>query len=205
MAPWSVWAWVVFYALFMAYALNEHGGFLFVDSANLVVHEGGHLLFGWLGQTLGMWGGTILQWAGAAATGRIFFLRATTGGNCVLPIFLFRELALHSDVYGGCASHDSSLGDGGRSGHGRARLALDLFESGPAAIRHDDCGRDPSAWVVWDGWRGGVVCRGGDARAKIFNRRVRLRKAAEMTLGDEMPQPWVRPVQPVKSAEPSAS
>jgi hypothetical protein len=44
--------WLVFYLAFMAYAFSAHGGFLFIDRANLVVHEGGHNLFGWFGRTL---------------------------------------------------------------------------------------------------------------------------------------------------------
>ena len=60
--PWkpvsraAVIAWLIFYGGFLAYAFAEHGGFLFIDSANLVVHEGGHNLFGWFGATLGLWG-----------------------------------------------------------------------------------------------------------------------------------------------------
>jgi len=45
-------AWVIFYLGFMFYAFSAHGGFLFIDSANLVVHEGGHNLFSWFGPTL---------------------------------------------------------------------------------------------------------------------------------------------------------
>lgn len=30
-----------------------------IDGANFVIHESGHSLFGWLGQTLGMLGGTL--------------------------------------------------------------------------------------------------------------------------------------------------
>src|SRR5262249_53443131 len=55
--------WVAFYAVFPLYAFSQRGGFLFIDSANLIVHEGGHLLFGWFGTTIGIWGGTILQWS----------------------------------------------------------------------------------------------------------------------------------------------
>src|SRR5579864_1313078 len=55
-------AWLIFYAAFLVYAFSAHGGFLFIDSANLIVHEGGHNLFGWFGPTLGLWGGTLLQW-----------------------------------------------------------------------------------------------------------------------------------------------
>ena len=46
-------AWLAFYAAFLVYGFSAHGGFLFIDNANLVVHEGGHNLFGWLGPTLG--------------------------------------------------------------------------------------------------------------------------------------------------------
>jgi hypothetical protein len=60
---WAVGAWLVFYAWFLAYAFRMHGAYLFIDSANLVVHEGGHMLFSWFGATLCLWGGTILQWA----------------------------------------------------------------------------------------------------------------------------------------------
>ena len=59
---WAGAVWIAFYALFAIYAFSQHGGFLFIDSANLVVHEGGHNLFGWFGPTLGLWGGTVLQW-----------------------------------------------------------------------------------------------------------------------------------------------
>ena len=53
--------WLVFYLVFLIYALRARGGFLLIDHVNLVIHEGGHLLFGWLGATLGLWGGTLLE------------------------------------------------------------------------------------------------------------------------------------------------
>lgn len=59
---WAIVVWLVFYIWFLAYAFNQHGSFLFIDNANLIVHEGGHALFGWFGETLGLWGGTLLQW-----------------------------------------------------------------------------------------------------------------------------------------------
>jgi len=58
---WALAAWTACYAMFLVYALRNTDGFLFVDNANLVVHEAGHALFGWFGPTLGLWGGTILQ------------------------------------------------------------------------------------------------------------------------------------------------
>src|SRR5215467_3939306 len=65
--PWkpisrlAIAAWIIFYAWFLIYAFNAHGGGLFLDMVNLVIHEGGHNLFGWFGATLGLWGGTLLQ------------------------------------------------------------------------------------------------------------------------------------------------
>ena len=59
---WAAGACLVFFLWFLAYAFSKHGGFLFIDTANMVVHEGGHALYGWFGQTLGLWGGTLLQW-----------------------------------------------------------------------------------------------------------------------------------------------
>ncbi|HEV2350719.1 MAG TPA: hypothetical protein VG028_12830 [Terriglobia bacterium] len=53
--------WLVFYGLFLIYAARASDG-LIVDNVNLVVHESGHLLFGWLGNTTIMVaGGTLMQ------------------------------------------------------------------------------------------------------------------------------------------------
>src|ERR1700733_8304375 len=75
-------AWLAFYLGFMAYAFNAHGGFLFIDSANLVVHEGGHNLFAWFGPTLCLWGGTLLQWLGPFLLATCFFRGRPAPGFC---------------------------------------------------------------------------------------------------------------------------
>ncbi len=45
---------------FIAGGLKPCGSGL-VNSANLLFHEGGHVLFGMFGEYLGMWGGTLMQ------------------------------------------------------------------------------------------------------------------------------------------------
>lgn len=65
--------WVLVYCVFMVHAALNTSGFLFIDNANLIVHEAGHLLFGWLGETAGLWGGTILQWLVPALLAGYFF------------------------------------------------------------------------------------------------------------------------------------
>jgi hypothetical protein len=72
--------WLLFYVWFLVYAFNAHGAGLFIDNVNLIVHEGGHNLFGWFGTTLGLWGGTLLQWLVPFLLATYFFShRQTTG------------------------------------------------------------------------------------------------------------------------------
>jgi hypothetical protein len=102
--PWrpisrpAVAAWLAFYTLFLIYAFQAHGGFLFVDSANLVVHEGGHLLFGWFGQTIGLWGGTILQWLVPLLLAAYFFHQRQPAAF-VFCLFFFFENWLYTATY----------------------------------------------------------------------------------------------------------
>jgi hypothetical protein len=91
-------AWLMFYLLFLAYAFQMHGAFLFIDLANLVVHEGGHLLFGWFGQTLMIWGGTILQWAVPLALAAYFFTQRQTAAFAFC-LFFFFENWLYTATY----------------------------------------------------------------------------------------------------------
>jgi hypothetical protein len=91
-------AWLVFYAAFLAYAFNAHGGFLFIDMANLIVHEGGHNLFGWFGPTLGLWGGTLLQWLVPFLLATYFFTQRETAGF-VFCLFFFFENWLYTATY----------------------------------------------------------------------------------------------------------
>jgi len=91
-------AWVLFYAAFLLYALAAHGGFLFIDTANLIVHEGGHNLFGWFGPTLGLWGGTLLQWLVPLLLA-IYFSAQRQISGFVFCTFFFFENWLYTATY----------------------------------------------------------------------------------------------------------
>ena len=95
---WAVITWLVFYASFLIYAFSMHGGYLFIDSANLVVHEGGHLLFNWFGSTLGLWGGTILQWLVPLLLAAYFFHQRQPAAF-VFCMFFFFENWLYTATY----------------------------------------------------------------------------------------------------------
>jgi hypothetical protein len=91
-------AWLIFYSAFLVYAGRAHGGGLVIDMANLVVHEGGHNLFGWFGPTLGLWGGTLLQWLVPFLLAAYFFKQRETAGF-VFCTFFFFENWLYTATY----------------------------------------------------------------------------------------------------------
>src|SRR6266852_9530932 len=88
---WALGAWLIFYGWFLIYAFTQGHGYLFIDSANLVVHEAGHLLFGWLGPTLGLWGGTILQWLVPLLLAAYFFVQRQTTAFAFCMFFFFEN------------------------------------------------------------------------------------------------------------------
>ncbi len=51
--------WLAFFGLFLLYAAADDDGFLLLDYVNLIIHEAGHLFFGWFGYTAGILGGTL--------------------------------------------------------------------------------------------------------------------------------------------------
>jgi len=88
---WALGAWTTFYAAFLLYVFHNREGFLFIDMANLVVHEGGHLLFGWFGPTLGLWGGTLLQWLVPFLLAAYFFSQRQTSAFVFCSFFFFEN------------------------------------------------------------------------------------------------------------------
>jgi hypothetical protein len=55
------YAWLVFYGLLLLYLARHFAQLTLLDNLHLPIHEAGHLLFSYFGETLHLWGGTILQ------------------------------------------------------------------------------------------------------------------------------------------------
>jgi hypothetical protein len=112
--------WTAFYVVFMIYAALNTSGFLFIDNANLVVHEGGHLLFGWLGPMPGLWGGTLLQWLVPALLAMYFYTQRQMAGF-VFCLFMLFENFLYTATYMADARAQVlplvSVGDADEAGH----------------------------------------------------------------------------------------
>ena len=94
----AVIAWLIFFLGFLSYAFSKHGEFLFIDTANMVVHEGGHALFGWFGPTIGLWGGTLLQWLVPLLLAAYFF-RERQPAAFAFCLFFFFENWIYTATY----------------------------------------------------------------------------------------------------------
>jgi hypothetical protein len=85
-------AWLIVYALYLIYAARAHGWSLFMDLVFLPIHEGGHLLFGYLGnQTLAVMGGTFLQLFVPLALAVYFVFQRHATGTAFAAFFFFEN------------------------------------------------------------------------------------------------------------------
>jgi hypothetical protein len=85
-------AWLIFYAIFLIYAARAEGPGLFIDLVFLPIHEGGHLLFGFLGsETLGVAGGTFLQLFVPFALAVYFAFQRQATGTAFAAFFFFEN------------------------------------------------------------------------------------------------------------------
>src|ERR1700751_3542130 len=171
---WALVAWMSFYALFLGYVFHSHGGFLFIDLANLVVHEGGHLLFGWFGPTIGLWGGTLLQWLVPFLLSVYFYTKRQTGAFAFCAFFFF-ENWLYTATYMADARAMGlplvTTGDSDFVEHDWNAIftSLGVLQYGTTiagVIRFLGwCGMiGVVVWFVWSGWKAGANAMDAEGR-----------------------------------------
>ncbi|MBI1940312.1 MAG: hypothetical protein HYS33_02255 [Acidobacteria bacterium] len=121
--------WLVFYGLFLVYALASKSGFLVIDHVNLMIHESGHLLFGWFGPTLGLWGGTLLELLVPLALAAYFVFQRHVAGAAFSSFFFFENF-LYISVYMADARSQGlplvTVGDPDAGGHDWFRIFTSL-------------------------------------------------------------------------------
>jgi hypothetical protein len=96
----AAWFALAFYVLFFLNAAFDRSGFLFLDYANLAIHEAGHPLFGifagpdevGFGYTLAILGGTLLELIVPSAGAVAFFFRREPTGVAFCLFWLFENL-----------------------------------------------------------------------------------------------------------------
>jgi hypothetical protein len=90
--------WLALYLLFLLYAYRNDSGFLFLDFANLAIHEAGHLFFSWGGHTLMILGGTLGELIVPFLCAGFFLFHRQTYG-LAFSLFWFSENFLYVGTY----------------------------------------------------------------------------------------------------------
>lgn len=86
------------YLLFLLYAFRDTSGFLFLDYANLIIHEAGHPFFSFYGHTIMILGGTLGELLVPLLCAAFFFYHRQTYG-LVFSLFWFFENFLYIGTY----------------------------------------------------------------------------------------------------------
>jgi hypothetical protein len=84
-------SWLVFYLLFFIYAALNDSGFLFLDLANLMIHEAGHPLFSPFGHTVMILGGTLAELIVPLACFACFFFKRETTAVAFCGFWFFEN------------------------------------------------------------------------------------------------------------------
>jgi len=84
--------WLAFYGVLLLFLVFHFQQMTFLDNVHLPIHEGGHLLFGWFGETLGVWAGTILQLLIPALLAAGFVVRRDLLGTTFCAVGFFHSL-----------------------------------------------------------------------------------------------------------------
>lgn len=80
-----------FGVLFILLKTDDDGFLSVVDHANLVFHEAGHVIFGILGQTLGLYGGTLGQLAIPLIVGATFWKQRDAVSTAISGVWFFQN------------------------------------------------------------------------------------------------------------------
>jgi hypothetical protein len=84
-------SWLFIYLLFLIYAALDQSGFLFIDFANLIIHEAGHPLFSPFGYTMTILGGTLAELSVPLACFAYFFVKRETTGAAFCAFWFFEN------------------------------------------------------------------------------------------------------------------
>ena len=84
--------WGAAFGVFFVYAARDTDGFLFIDHANLMLHEAGHALFAWAGYYTQILGGTIGQLLAPLTCVLLFVRRGETTAVAVTAVWAFENL-----------------------------------------------------------------------------------------------------------------
>ena len=89
---WAAIGWLAFYTLFLFQLARGSGFLLMIDLVFVPIHEGGHLLFGYLGHGFMVAGGTLLQLFVPYALASYFCFQRQIPGTAFCTFCFFEQL-----------------------------------------------------------------------------------------------------------------
>ena len=108
-SPAARWSLLVALGAFFVYAWFDNSGFTFMDTANLIIHEAGHPLFSYFGETLHVWGGTLLELIVPVSLALGFAYRRELPGAAFCAFFLFENFLYIGTYMADARSHGLPL------------------------------------------------------------------------------------------------
>ena len=100
-------------ALFVLLLADEDGFLILLDHANLAFHEAGHIIFGLLGPTLGLYGGTLGQLVFPVAVTVSFWKQGNPVGCAFGVVWLFQNFLNIARYLGDARARQLPLVGGG--------------------------------------------------------------------------------------------
>jgi hypothetical protein len=89
---------IVLLASYGVYGAFHPQSFSFLDGVNLLFHEGGHVLFGALGEYVGIWGGTLMQCILPLAVA-VYFFKEDQRFSSAVAVFWLGQNFFHIASY----------------------------------------------------------------------------------------------------------
>ena len=142
--------WGSCYVLFLLYAAANTSGFLFLDHANLMIHEAGHMFFSWGGYYTTILGGTLAQVIAPILCALIFVRRGETVAIAFCAFWGFENLLYIATYMGDARTAALPL-----VGADESDWAILLSHWG---VLHLD--RTMAAWTRGLGWLGMLATMG---------------------------------------------
>ena len=159
--PAEFWASIAAVGLLFALIFFDDDGFLLLlDGANLAFHEAGHIFFGLLGMTLGLYGGTLGQLVFPIVAGVKFWRQRQAVAFALSGVWLFQNFL---NVARYMADARAKVFTARR--RRRTRLVSHLHALGSARQRHDDRVDDADGRLARHGRLHAVARRGTLARS----------------------------------------
>jgi hypothetical protein len=149
---------LAFGLLWLLLATDDDGYLRVLDDANLVFHEAGHPIFGILGPTMGLYGGTLGQLAFPVAGALTFWIRRATLSFAVCVVWLGENLVNVARYVADARAQELPLAGGGEHDWtdilGRwGALASDTRIAARIRLAGWVVMLAAGAWVAWRAWR----------------------------------------------------